>query len=122
MNREDKRKLTKMAQKKAGLSREIARAYAEVVYNADAIRLNGTGEHTPSKEFDDGESVQIDIDAIKSRQNYERMAKPYKQFIEDSAGKTYTVHIEENKLISLTEAPQWLFWSGDLLHLNEVKE
>lgn len=121
MNRAEKRKLARAAQKRGGLTRDQAKIYAEIASKADEIRRRGAGAVTASKEFDEGEKVMINVPAIKARQNYELMAPSYKQFIEDSGGKEFTAHIEENKLISLVEEPQWLFWGGDLLHLNEVE-
>ena len=68
--------------------------------------------------FSSGDKVQININSIKSRQDYERLSSKYKRFVEDAAGKTFTVCDEgRHELYSLLEHPEWLFWSGDLVRV-----
>lgn len=110
MNREQKRALARKAQKN-GMSKELAKTYAEIA--------GGTGEHTASQVFEEGDRIQLNIEAIKSRKNYERMSPLYKQFVEEAGDTVFTAHKEHKDLISLTEEPRWLFWSGDLIKAGE---
>lgn len=110
MNRSQRRALVKKA-KKDGMKKDLAKAYAEIA--------NGTGSHTDPQEFSEGDMVQLDVDAIKARKNYDVMSEAYKEFVESSVGKAFTAHIERKHLISLKEEPKWLFWSGDLIKATE---
>lgn len=110
MNREQRRSLAKRAQKD-GMSKELARAYAEIA--------SGTGEHTKPQTFDDGEPVRLNVEVIKARKNYERMSPMYKAFVEAAGDTVYTAHVERTNMISLEEEPKWLFWSGDLIKVAE---
>lgn len=112
MNRAQKRAFINKAHKK-GMSREVAKTYVDIVHN-------GTGTHTPANPIEDGETVILNIEAIKNRKNYERMSIKYKDFVEKSSGVVYTAHVERENLISLKEEPQWLFWSGDLIKASVV--
>ena len=116
MNREQKRNLEKTARKK-GLSVDQAKLYAKLMANADEIRKNGAGETSPSQEIQEGAKVKINVDLVKSRQNYPRMSEKYREMIEaeEFDPKEYTAHIEASNMISLVEIPNWLFWSGDLI-------
>ena len=42
----------------------------------------------------------------------------YKDFIESAGDTVFTARQERKNLISLEESPQWLFWSGDLIIVN----
>jgi hypothetical protein len=112
MNRDQKRKLVKKAQKD-GMKKELAKTYAEIV--------SGTGEHTKPQSFLEGDKVTLNIEAVKARKNYERMSPKYKEFVEASEGVVFTVHIERtgSNIVSFAEEPKWLFWSGDLLRITE---
>lgn len=123
MNREQKRALNKSIRKR-GVPKDDAAAYVEIFANADAIRQNGTGEHTPAQEINEGDSVRINIDAVTSRQNYGRMSQNYKTFVDENKETVFTAHVEKtgsttaSRLISFKENPRWLFWSGDLIVIN----
>ena len=113
MNREQRRKMVKIATKN-GVSKEHAKAYAVI--------SQGTGAHTEAKHFDEDDKLMLDITAIKNRKNYPVMNPKYKAFVESSEGKIFTAHKENTNMISLKEKPQWLFWSGDLIKIEEVVE
>lgn len=113
MNREQKRALTKKAHQQ-GMSKKLAKAYAEIA--------SGTGEHTKSQGFSEGDKVRLNIEAIKARKNYEYMSAKYKAFVDEAADVIFTAHIERENLISLQEEPKWLFWSGDLLKVEEEQQ
>lgn len=110
MNREQRRSLAKRAQKN-GMSKELAKTFAEIA--------SGTGEHTKPQTFDEGDKVRLDLEAITSRKNYERMSPLYKEFVESAGNTVYTAHVERGNLISLAEEPKWLFWSGDLVKVAD---
>lgn len=110
MNREQRRALVKRAQKD-GMDKQLAKIYAEIA--------SGTGEHTVAQEFAEGDKVQLNVEAIKARKNYERMSPLYKEFVESVGDTVFTAHIEHKNTISLVEEPKWLFWSGDLIKVAE---
>ncbi len=96
---------------KNGVNKEHAKAYAEI--------SKGTGVHTKAKVFEEDDKLMLDIAAIKARKNYPVMNPKYKEFVETSEGKIFTAHKENTNMISLKEEPQWLFWSGDLIKVND---
>lgn len=111
MNREQKRAFVKKAKKK-GVGANEAKAYAEII-------SHGTGTHTPPQDIVEDEKVKLNIESIKARQNYERMSDKYKEFVNSNADTVFTAHVEQPTLISLKEEPRWLFWSGDLIRVEE---
>lgn len=111
MNREQKRAFVKNAKKK-GVKTTEAKAYAEIIGS-------GAGKNTDAQEISEGEKVMLNIQAIVSRKNYERMNDKYKEFVNNSTDKVFTAHVEHKNLISLVEEPKWLFWSGDLIKIKE---
>ena len=113
MNREQRRKMMKIAMKN-GMKKEQAKAYFKIA--------GGTGTHTEAKHFDEDDKLILDVTAIKNRKNYSVMNSKYKEFVESSEGKIFTAHKEKENLISFKEEPQWLFWSGDLIKVDEVPE
>lgn len=116
MNREQKRKFVKDAKKK-GVKESEAKAYAEII-------SNGAGRNTDAQVISEDEKVMLDINAITSRKNYERMSDKYKEFVNGNSDKVFTAHVEHQNLISFKEEPRWLFWSGDLIKVknNDVVE
>ena len=121
MNREQRRAMEK-ALRKNGMKTEDAKAYVQIVNNADAIRAGGVGENTPPKHIEEGEKIRLNICRIKARKNYDRMAQGYRDFVEAAGDTVFTAHVERENLISLAEEPRWLFWSGDLLKENEEND
>lgn len=111
MNREQKRAFVKKA-KKRGVSDDAAKAYAEII-------SNGAGQTTPKQDIAEDEKVKLNIETIKTRQNYERMSNKYKEFVDSNADTVFTAHVERPTLISLKEEPKWLFWCGDLIKVKE---
>ena len=99
---------------KNGINKDVAKSYAVI--------SKGTGVHTEAKHFEEGDKLMLDINAIKNRKNYSAMNPKYKDFVESSSDKIFTVHKEKQNLISLAEEPQWLFWSGDLIKVKEDVE
>lgn len=114
MNRKQRRDFIKKAKAK-GLDKGTAEAYAEIIDK-------GSGNNTPPQKFEDGDLVQLNVEAIKRRQNYPRMSESYKQFVDANVGTVFTVHVERPNLISLKEEPKWLFWSGDLIKQEDSDE
>lgn len=120
MNRDQRRALEK-AYRKYGKSRTEAKQIARQMYDIDNIRLDGVGKPSMAKEFREGEKFKLDLEKIKARKNYERMTEAYKQFVNDNADTVLTAHVEHG-LVSAKEEPKWLFWSGDLLKVEEEPE
>lgn len=94
-----------------GVDKAQAKAYATI--------SKGTGEHTDAKHFEEDDKLMLNVPAIQSRKNYKIMNPKYKEFVESSKGKIFTAHKENTNLISLKEEPAWLFWSGDLIKVDE---
>lgn len=113
MNRHERRSLEKRV-RRGGASEQEAKAYVKTISNADAIRIGGVGTPSPPKKFEEGEKVRLNIERIKARKNYDKMADAYKEFVDASEDVVFTAHVERENMISLVEEPKWLFWSGDL--------
>lgn len=111
MNREQKRAFVKRAKKK-GVKGTEAKAYAEII-------SGGAGQNTAPQDITEGEKIKLNLEAIKSRKNYEVMSGKYKDFVNSNVDTIFTAHVERGSLISLHEEPKWLFWSGDLIKLDE---
>ena len=107
MNRADKRAFTKKA-KKAGISKGEAE---KLVFIAN----EGSGTPSPPQEIAEGDKVKLNVELIKNRKNYPRMAERYREFVESNEGSAFTAHVERENMISVVEEPRWLFWSGDLV-------
>lgn len=118
----DQRKALEKAYRKYGKSRTEAKQIAKQMYDIDNLRLNGIGEANRAQRFSEGEKFKLDIEAIKARKNYERMTDNYKQFVDDNTDTILTAHVEGRGLISPKEEPKWLFWSGDLLKVEDEPE
>lgn len=111
MNRKQKREFVKKAHSK-GISKNTAEAYL-------AIKEAGLDKLTLPKQFQEDDRVKLDVEKIKERKDYEKMNPRYKEFVESNADTVFTVHLERETLISLKERPEWLFWSGSLIKVNE---
>lgn len=107
MNRAGKRTLVKKV-KKAGINKEEAEKLVFIVNE-------GSGTPSPPQEIVEGDKVRLNVELIKSRKNYSRMAERYKEFVESSEDTVFTAHVERENMISVVEQPRWLFWSGDLV-------
>lgn len=73
-----------------------------------------------------GDKVTIDVEAIMTRKNYHELKQDYRDFVESSAGKVFTVVKEEKyahkPIVSLeedTSQVKWLFWEGELIKNEE---
>lgn len=110
MNRQQKRAFVKNAQKK-GISKNVAEAYI-------AIKEAGLDKLSLPQQFQEGDKVKLNVEKITKRKDYEKMNSKYKEFVESSADKVFTVHLERKTLISLKEQPEWLFWSGSLIKVK----
>lgn len=119
MNRDQKKMLEK-AYRKSGKSRGEAKRIAQQMYDIDRIRLNGVGETSPPQKFQEDTKFKLDVDKIMARKNYERMNESYKQFLADNVDTIFTAHVDKGHLISAKEEPKWLFWSGDLIKVEET--
>lgn len=114
MNREGRRTFTKKAVK-SGFSKGEAAAMTAIVNE-------GVGTVSKQQDIREGEKVKLNVDLIKARKQYSRMATKYKEFVEQNRDAVLTAHVEKENLISMVEEPRWLFWSGDLIKLEENGE
>ena len=111
MNREQKRAFVKKAKKRGATTRE-AKAYAEVVGS-------GVGQNLPAQEILEDEQIRLNVEAIRNRKNYNQMNPLYREFVDANVDIIFTAHVEHKDMISLKEQPRWLFWSGDLIKIEE---
>ena len=116
MNREQKRKLERKF-RAAGASKDEAVKKVDLFARAAELRDAGFQVTSEPIHFDEDEKAAIDIVKVMAHTNYDRMSEPYKAFVEQSAGQVFTVHKEQENIISFKENPTWFFWSGDLLKL-----
>jgi hypothetical protein len=88
------------------------------------IAKYSVSDHTEPKDFNEGDKVTINISSVKSRPNYIHMNEKYKEFVDDSEGKVFTVKYDNGtkNLITFEENDMWLFWSGDLELYNPSDE
>ena len=121
MNR-DQRKILEKLYRKQGRTKSDAEKLAKQIYGIDNIRLEGLGETTPPQKFDEGEKFKLDIEKIKARKNYERTLEGYKEFVEANQETIFTAHIERPNAISAVEEPRWLFWSGDIIKVEQSSQ
>lgn len=113
INRAGKRAFTKTA-RKAGISKGDAEKYVFIVNE-------GSGTPSPPQEIAEGDKVRLNIELVKTRKNYSRMAEGYKKFVEQNDGTVFTAHVERENMISMAEEPRWLFWSGDLIKVDNTQ-
>ena len=97
--------------------KNIPKDVAQVYY--DAIDAN---QRSPNEEIFDGDTVEINVDQIKSGVNYKRMSEEYREFIESSSSRQFKAVVLENKLVSLEGVGKWLFWQGDLMKCKPESE
>ena len=116
MNREERRKAAK---KNAALNK----LYRELSSNLQSMNL---AELVKSAQEDDalkdGDLVKLDLQRIQSRQDYKRMQKEYKAFVEAHKDDIFTVKLLQNErypaIVTFYEDDTWHFWSGDLKKLR----
>lgn len=108
MSREQKRKAIKMAKKKG-----IPKSIVELYFN---IKLHGS----PPQQFNEGDKVKLDIEAIKKHSDYSKLTERYRNFVNDHVDDIFTIVCDKgrqntNTLVCLAEDPdKWLFWTGNL--------
>lgn len=111
MNRKQRRDFSQRA-KKNGVDVKLTELYL-------AMDKEGLEKPSPANDIKEGDKVSVNVELVKARRNYDRMSGAYKQFVEDSVGKVFTAHVEQENMISMVEEPKWLFWSGDLVLVTE---
>ena len=113
MNRKDKRAFLKSAKKK-GVDRQLAELYLR-------IKEKGIQPQT----IVDGDKVKLNMKAIQSHPDYNRLSDKYKSFVTENVDTIFTVQFDPrsgnlNAIVSLKEdSTRWLFWVGDLTKVNE---
>lgn len=95
--------------KRKGVSKAASMAY--IAAQEAGINL---GESITQNNIQSGDKVTLNIEAIKSRKNYDSMTENYKTFVEENAGRVFTAKVEKNSLVTFEEDNTWLFWGGDL--------
>jgi len=77
----------------------------------------------------DGDRVRLKVQQIKRRKNWPRMNEKYKEFIEGSKDKIFTVKLKDGavrgvsyRLATLVEEPMWYFWQEDLMLVKDEEE
>ena len=103
MNREQRRKMEK-ALNSRGVTQEAISLYLDILKRADKV-----------PEIQNGSSVKINTEQIKTRKDYGNLSEKYRSFIESNQDRVFTTRMEQSGFVSLLEQPEWLFWSGDLI-------
>lgn len=112
MNREQRRNFVQKA-KRAGVEERVAKTTMDIV-------MNGVGTFSPpNPDIKTGDIVQIDIEKVTARKNYDKMATAYKEFVMSSAGKLFHAVDEGHNTLHVEEDPRWLFWSGDIIKISQ---
>lgn len=113
MNRKQKRNFVKIAKSK-GVDPQIAELY---------MRLKDKG--VAFDDIGEGDRVKLNLKVIQSHPDYKRLSEKYKNFVVENADTVFTVRLDPrggnlNNVVSLKEDPAgWLFWTGDLIKVNE---
>ena len=111
MNRKQKRKLVSYARKK-GISESAAKIY---------LRLKELD--VAEKTLADGDKVKLNLSSIQKHPDYHALSHEYKRFVESKANNIFTVSSKNvgnlKSVVRLEESPQWLFWTGNLIKVNE---
>lgn len=68
----------------------------------------------PFENLFEGGKVLINVGLITSRRDYESKSEPFKEFIEESKGKIFTIK-KVSPFVSLVEDSRWLFFPIDLI-------
>lgn len=68
-----------------------------------------------SNNIKDGDKIKIDVDSIMSRKGFNKMNLLYQNFIKKSKNKVFTARVTRQGFVELIEAPEWLFWKGELI-------
>ena len=109
MNRKDRRDAVKKLRAK-GYSKGMAEGVVDFLRDHD---------YTPPGNFKDGDRVYINTAQIMSGRDWPDMNPKYKEFVETSDGRVFTVKIERYALATFEEDDTWWFYTGDLIHAEE---
>lgn len=117
LNRSDRRKMGRRL-RKTGISPEMAIELFE-------RRL----AQFAAQPLQEGTKVRLNYDEIVNAPGYDKKVKPYKAFVEENRDKVFTVAYDDKhtsgRMVVLAEDPslqQWLWWSGDLIVVDESVE
>lgn len=112
MNRANRRKMMKKA-RSSGISKGAVMAY---------LAANDAGIELGDRKIKYGDKVRLDVERIRSRDDYQQMIAEYKSFVESNADKVFTAKPEGNTMTSFEEDDTWLFWNGDLIIEENITE
>jgi ribosomal protein L21E len=111
MNREQRRRRNREINKKNPIIQNLIKA------SQDAFKMN---------RFKTGDLVRLDVSAIMSSHEFNKLQYEYQEFVKNARDKTFHVIVEEKykkmNLVALQEdttEPRWLFWNG---YFKRVKE
>lgn len=116
MNREERRK---NAKKEAALKK----LYANLGKNLREMNLEELVKAAAEDDaLKDGDRVKLDLQRIQGRQDYRRMQREYKIFVETHKDDIFTVKLLQNErypaIVTFYEDDTWHFWSGDLKRMR----
>lgn len=70
-----------------------------------------------------GDRVRLDVRQIRKHPDWDLLSTKYRLFIESNDRTVFTVQEirggAHGSLVILKEAPEWLFWRGDLIPAEE---
>lgn len=70
----------------------------------------------------EGDKVRLNLEAITKHPDYDRKLPGYRKFVEENAGRVFTVGLCANinpSVVYLKEDQTWLFWIGDLEKIQD---
>lgn len=103
--------------------RELKRKHKDIRAEF-ADRLNLMAEEIENP-LHDGDLVRVDVDRITGRSDYAHTQQSYRDFVEGSRDKIFTVRLYRKRedgfsaLAELVGVPNWIFWYGDLIRVKE---
>lgn len=70
-----------------------------------------------------GDRVRLDVRQIRKHPDWDLLSTKYRLFIESNGRTVFMVQEirggAHGSLVILKEAPEWLFWRGDLIRVEE---
>jgi hypothetical protein len=78
------------------------------------------------KYIQEGEKVKLDVKKITGREDWQKLTERYRSFVMSNVNTIFTVQYEEKygdkpSLVTFVEDNTWLWWTGDLIVLKDVK-
>lgn len=89
--------------------------------DTDALRrLIEDAAHNTENPINDGDTVKINVERIRSRKEWERLQSEYRDFVEQNADKEFVARLRHSSeagypVIFDLDGCNWSFWEGDLI-------